>query len=321
MAPPQKEHGRWVGRADTQPVISTATAGLALLMEGSTLKEGTYAPNLRKAVEWLGKQVNANGLVAGEDRVEVARPIPAHAKAMLFLACAYDVADDPKRQARLKAILELGVAAAAEAQTEQGGWALTARNGRGDTTVTLDVLHALFTAQKVGVEVPRKVTEKAAGFLAENTGSSGALLRPGLRDDGFARRIDAVTLTSAAAATYLTSGAARPGSLGAWVKYLRPSAIQPWPNQVNTQMLQLSFQVARAAYALGEGGHRLRDPRGNESDVLKWSRYRSAVFKSIAAAQSADGSWGEPITGPVSGTALALIVLQLENDYVAAFAR
>ena len=31
----------------------TALAGMALLMEGSTLREGKYSDNIRKAVDWL----------------------------------------------------------------------------------------------------------------------------------------------------------------------------------------------------------------------------------------------------------------------------
>src|SRR5262249_2471563 len=48
----QHKDGHW----DTNggyPVAMTALAGMALLMEGSTLRGGKYEDNLRRATEWL----------------------------------------------------------------------------------------------------------------------------------------------------------------------------------------------------------------------------------------------------------------------------
>jgi hypothetical protein len=75
------------------------------------------------------------------------------------------------------------------------------------------------------------------------------------------------------------------------------------------------------AYALGENGHRTLDPDAKPGDVLKWSTYRETVFRSIKTAQSADGSWVETVPGPVFGSAVALVILQMENDYLPAFSR
>ena len=98
LAEQQELDGNWYGRANSAPTTTTAMAGLALLMEGSTLKTGTYAPNLRKAVEWMEKTAAANGSLVGTNRTDAARPMNAHALATLFLACAHDVDDDPARR-------------------------------------------------------------------------------------------------------------------------------------------------------------------------------------------------------------------------------
>ena len=100
LADQQEPEGNWFGRANSAPTTTTAMAGLALLMEGSTPKTGTYAPNLRKAVEWMEKSAAANGSLVGTNRTDTARPMSAHAEALLFLACAYDVDDDPARRGR-----------------------------------------------------------------------------------------------------------------------------------------------------------------------------------------------------------------------------
>src|ERR1700722_830107 len=51
----QNEKGYWGAGAgnDTYAIAMTSLAGMALLMEGSTVKEGKYAKNIKKAAEWL----------------------------------------------------------------------------------------------------------------------------------------------------------------------------------------------------------------------------------------------------------------------------
>ena len=41
----------------------------------------------------------------------------------------------------------------------------------------------------------------------------------------------------------------------------------------------------------------------------------------VEDAQTADGSWADQNFGPAYATSLALVILQLDNDYVPAFSR
>ena len=66
----------------------TATAGLALLMEGSTPKAGAYAPNVVKAVAWIEKNAAESGLLLSRTDLETTQSVAAHTQALLFLACA-----------------------------------------------------------------------------------------------------------------------------------------------------------------------------------------------------------------------------------------
>jgi hypothetical protein len=321
LAEQQELEGNWFGRANSAPTTTTAMAGLALLMEGSTLKTGTYAPNLRKAVEWMEKIAAADGSLVGTNRTDTTRPINTHAHALLFLACAYDVDDDPARRERLGRILERAITYATSAQTADGAWrATSARNGlrNADAPATVAMLHALYAARKAGIDVPRDTTDKAVDFLAKATTESGVGRNPKFGPDEVG---PPPHTTAGAAAALLMHDGPRPSAFIRWIRYLQTIPVQPWPTTANAVAMSAQLHRARLAFALGENGHRSLDPRTNEANRTTWSRYRAKVFPTIKAAQAADGSWADTVPGPVYGSAVALIVLQMENDYLPAFSR
>ncbi len=49
------------------PTAMTALAGIALLSEGSTTTQGKYAPNIRRAVDYLVSRSRPNGLIGDPD--------------------------------------------------------------------------------------------------------------------------------------------------------------------------------------------------------------------------------------------------------------
>src|SRR5262245_23443748 len=63
LAGQQHRDGHWEANGGQYPVAMTAMAGMALLMEGSTIREGKYSQNIRKAVEWLMVRSQPNGLL------------------------------------------------------------------------------------------------------------------------------------------------------------------------------------------------------------------------------------------------------------------
>src|SRR5688572_17827198 len=48
----QFKDGHWGANGDQYPVSMTGLAGLAMLMEGSTVREGKYSAQIRKAADW-----------------------------------------------------------------------------------------------------------------------------------------------------------------------------------------------------------------------------------------------------------------------------
>lgn len=316
LAEQQRDEGNWAGRADSQPVTTTATAGLALLMEGSTLRTGTYAPNLRRAVEWLEKLAQDNGALAGAHRTETVRPVPTHAHALLFLVCAYDVDDDGPRRERLRKLLEGAVKFAGDWQQRRGGWGPDAiRNGAEDPVTTIDMLHALFAARKAGIDVPKAVTDKGAEYLDR----SAQIFRRGIPDD-ITFTTGQAHLSAGAAAALLMHDGPRPGVFVRCLRHLQTVTVPAWPTRPTTTTMSTHLHLARLTHALGENGLRQFDP-DPRADRLKWSAYREKLFPTLVATQAEDGSWAETVPGPVYGSAIALVILQMENDHLQAFSR
>src|SRR5262249_34685561 len=110
LASKQHEKGYWGANGDQYPISMTALAGMALLMEGSTVKEGKYAENIRKAADWLmDKSQDAqqrDGMI-GDPTIptEAGRYMYGHGFATLFLASVYGDETDMKKRTRLKDIL------------------------------------------------------------------------------------------------------------------------------------------------------------------------------------------------------------------------
>src|SRR5579875_2918541 len=60
LAKNQHKDGHW---SDQYPVTMTGVSGMALLMEGSTIREGKYKDNIRRAVDWLMAHSQPNGMI------------------------------------------------------------------------------------------------------------------------------------------------------------------------------------------------------------------------------------------------------------------
>src|SRR5262245_53736083 len=63
VAKTQSNDGHWNANGGQYPTAMTALGGMALLMEGSTMREGKYAKNIRRAVEWFMDRSQRSGLL------------------------------------------------------------------------------------------------------------------------------------------------------------------------------------------------------------------------------------------------------------------
>ena len=55
--------------------------------------------------------------------------------------------------------------------------------------------------------------------------------------------------------------------------------------------------------------------------MIRWSAFRARVFAELKKIQVEDGSWKDAFIGPAQATGVALILLQLDNNYLPAFSK
>lgn len=322
LAKLQKPDGSWSDPNVMYPTYVTANAGVALLMEGSTLVHGTYAPNLRQALAWMEKNAAAGGRIGGAGRGEPAWDVGGHSDALIFLICVHEVDDDEPRRERVAKLLDRAITFLVHCQADGGGWGYASTQKSDDKSYpTIAALQALFAAQKAGFTVPKRTIERGVGYLVTATSrnggvrfSAGAVENAGGDSDGVA--------TASAAAGLMMSDGARPAALAEWVKHAREISLLPRNDLfTNSNAMAQYYSMARVAYCLGEAGHSRLAPTAADAELVKWSAYKKATFKALTGAQGADGSWPDPYLGPAHSTAHVLIVLQLDNGYLPAFSR
>ncbi|MEO0531462.1 MAG: hypothetical protein AAF266_12935, partial [Planctomycetota bacterium] len=129
LASTQSRLGSWEA-GGRYPTAMTALAGIAFLAEGSTPSGGQYAPELRRAVDYLVAQARPNGLIG--DPLRDDRYTYGHGFGMLFLSQVLGEEEDARRREDLIRVLTAAVAFTGQAQTAAGGWGyVSARDGNG----------------------------------------------------------------------------------------------------------------------------------------------------------------------------------------------
>jgi squalene cyclase len=205
----QAADGHWEAQGGQYPTSMTALAGMAMLMEGSTLKEGKYSDNLAKAVTWFMARSQPNGLLGNPNNpTEAARYTYGHGFGLLFLASVYGEEDHGDRRKKLEVLIRKAVEFTGKAQTDKGGWGyVSAKDGNnfdeGSTTITQ--LQALRAARNAGIPVPKEIIDKATEYLRKCTTPRGGIIYSLAHGAAVAGQ-ERPALTAAAVACAFSSG-------------------------------------------------------------------------------------------------------------------
>ena len=100
LAKSQLNDGHWEANGGAYPTTMTALAGMAFLMEGSTIRDGKFSDKIRKATDWFMERSQRNGLLGNPNNpTGSARYMYGHGYGMLFLAQIYGEEEDGERAA------------------------------------------------------------------------------------------------------------------------------------------------------------------------------------------------------------------------------
>jgi hypothetical protein len=320
LAKSQQKDGHWGGEGDQYPVGITAMAGLALLMEGSTIREGKYAENIRRAVDWLTEKerLRPNGLIGNvSDPKEANRYMYGHGFATLFLASVYGDEEDRDRREKLKNILSRAVKFTGDAQSSRGGWDYTSAKECNDTdegSVTITQLQALRACRNAGIPVPKAIIDKAKKYLEKSTTPDGGVRYSLTRSQNYIRP----ALTAAAITCGFSAGEYDSPLVKKWLGYCR---VKIGVDSAEPFFEYTHYYYAQAVYVLGDDGYAKLFPKSDVSERITWSKYRKALFDRLKKIQDRDGSWNVGYVGRVYPTALFLTIMQLDNGTLPIYQR
>jgi hypothetical protein len=292
--------GNWSAEG-RYPTAMTALAATALACEGSTTTQGKYAPNLRKAVDYLVSRSRSNGLI-GDVRDD--RYTYGHGFSMLFLSQILGEEEDADRRQELVRVLTKAVEFTGRAQTTAGGWGyVSAKDGgnfdEGSTTITQ--VQGLRGCRNAGIPVPKEVIDKAVGYIRKCTLPDGGVQ---YNSNGGGGR---PPITAAAIACLFNAGDYDDKYVPKLLSYCDRNLSDV--NQVNAtsgHWHYAHYYYAQVLYR--EGGK-------------KWEQYRDHVTTRILSEANTEGAWDQGFTGPVYTTAINLTILQLDKGVLPIYQR
>ncbi|HZV06879.1 MAG TPA: prenyltransferase/squalene oxidase repeat-containing protein [Gemmataceae bacterium] len=312
LAKNQHKDGHW---SDQYSITMTGISGMAMLMEGSTIREGKYKDNIRRAVDWLMSHSMPNGMIGNVNIPgEAGRYMYGHGFATLFLSCVVGEEEEGDRRRRLVDILERACKFTHAAQTNRGGWGyVSAREGGNfdEGSVTITQVQALRAARNAGVAVPQEAIKMAQKYLSDSTDSTGGVVYS--LGGGVAAGGGRPALTAAAIACGFSFGDYNSPLVKKWFKFCQQNLHGLGGGMRMGHDEYTHYYYAQAIYMLGEDGYARLFPDSKPSERLTWSGYKKDNFQNLFSSQSSDGSWSGGMVGANFITPVYLTILQLDN--------
>jgi hypothetical protein len=328
----QFKDGHWGANGDNYPVSMTGLSGLAMLMEGSTVREGQYSLQIRKAADWLMERSqrgqNKDGLIGNPDHpTETGRYMYGHGFGLLFLACVFGDEEDRERREKLKDILTRAVKYTGNAQSTQGGWFYTSKvdgHDQDEGSVTVTQMQALRACKNAGIPVPKEVMKKGYNYLKNSTTPRGGVVYS-LGRGGMGAPVggERPSLTAAAIACLFSAGEYKDELVKKWFRYCRTAIPIGQAGRIGHDEYT-HFYYAQSVYFLGDDGWEKMFGTSDGETKLTWSAYRKDMFEHLVRTQTGDGSWpagGGFSVGPVYSTAIYCIMMQLDQGTLPMFQR
>lgn len=279
----------------------TALVGMAFLSSGSTPTEGPDAQYALRCVELILDKARPDGVLSGASSSEQGS-VYAHGFAVTFLAECLGMSENDEA---IRRTLEKAVLRIVEAQGENGGWRYSFLPGEEDVSVTACHLTALRACRNAGLAIPAETVENGIRYLLRCQNSDGGF-RYRLTDGPSAWPRSAAAVSGLCAAGEYDSVEIRRA-----MDYLRKIICDSASFTPDDGYFHYAQYYAVQAFRLT-----LKQNESVDSDEEVFRRLRSSLLHE----QRADGSWPSTISVDYA-TAMALIALQMKNDYLPIFQR
>jgi RNA polymerase sigma factor (sigma-70 family) len=278
LAKQQFRDGHWETADGDLPVAMTALAGMALLMEGSTLTQGEHQDQIRRAVDFLIDRAQRNGLIGNpHNPTEKAQYMIGHGFGMLFLASVYGEEEDGDRRLKLTDVLSRAVEFTGKAQLPDRGWGYVSFvDGETKSLPLLTVfqLQALRASRAAGIHVPAALFDRAQTYLRKDIDADTPQVQAW-----------AALAGTFAAGEYDTPLARK------WLRAAEQRSPELGKGGKSFEGEYLNAYHAQVMYALGQEGYAKLYPDVRPEQRLTWLAYRKSATEHLAKAQKEDGGW------------------------------
>ncbi len=276
-------------------IAVTSLAGLAFMSSGSSPGRGPYGAHIDKALGYVMDNTSPSGFIA-VSAASTHGPMYSHGFGTLFLAEAYGMTPRPEIREKLQKAVRLII----DTQNAEGGWRYQPVRRDADLSVTICQINALRAARNAGIFVPKETVENCIRYVKQSQNPDGGfryMLQGGA--SSFPR--------SAAGVVALYSAAVYDAKeVEAGIAYLRQYMPEIKLGSRYSHYFYGHYYAAQAMWI-----------RGGED----WNTWYPAIRDELVKRQSsANGFWTDSICNEY-GTAMALIILQMPNNYLPIFQR
>jgi hypothetical protein len=304
LAGAQAGNGAWGTGAHAGNTGITGLGGLAFMAGGSQPGRGPYGRNVTNALEYVLNNED-RGIPGFLSRAGGGHgPMYGHGFATLFLAEAHGMISQAGMRQRVRETLGRAVNLIIDSQNREGGWRYQPRAADADLSVTICQIMALRAAKNAGVFVPKSTAERCITYVKEcqDRFSGGFKYQRGHGPVGFARTAAGVVALNSAG-LYLEDEAVQKG-LDYMMKH-RPGEGRPGGGGFFGEAeFHYYYGQYYAAQAMWIAGGRY------------WREWYPAIRNELLGRRQGDGSWNDGRTCRHYCTAMALIILQIPNNYL-----
>jgi hypothetical protein len=293
----QNSDGSYGTAAYRGNIAVTSLAGLAFMASGSSPGRGPYGPQIDKALAYVMRNTASTGFIAVH-ATSTHGPMYSHGFGTLFLAEAYGMTHRPEIRDKLQKAVRLII----DSQNVEGGWRYQPVRNDADLSVTICQINALRAARNAGLFVPKETVDACIRYVKRSQNADGGfryMLQAGASSEFPRSAAGVVALQSAGE---YGSKEVRDG-----IAYLRrfSHGLRPVGRR-NNHYFYGQYYAAQAMWL--EGGE-------------PWAEWYPAIRNELIQRQSASGYWSDTGVCSEYGTAMALIILQIPNDYLPIFQR
>ncbi|MHB1561559.1 MAG: prenyltransferase/squalene oxidase repeat-containing protein [Isosphaeraceae bacterium] len=277
-------------------IAVTSLAGLAFMASGSSPGRGPYGAPIDKALEYVMQNTSASGFISVE-RSSTHGPMYSHGFGTLFLAEAYGMTHRPEIREKLRKAVQLIL----DTQNNEGGWRYQPVKHDADLSVTICQINALRAARNAGLYVPKDTVDACIRYVKQSQNPDGGFryMLSGGPSSEFPR--SAAGVVALQSAGDYDSKAVREG-----IAYLQHSNHGLRFGRRNTHYFYGQYYAAQAMWI-----------QGGEA----WAQWYPNVRDELQKRQSSTGYWPDNSVCSEYGTAMALIILQIPNNYLPIFQR